>query len=761
MEPLHYSAIPTTTAITNTTNTPGTATTSTNTLYHNPQEQQLQPEEDYLLTPTFTSSRSSLSSTTSSRSSNSNERRRALEETSLNSHHSSLKSVNQLHSENVAVAAAQHPYKRNLNKLEHKKRSRAVRGITGPMAPSRTLSASAVQRDLVPYYQYRARQRRDASMEGESVWDEELEEAFMEAIQKIPKIGRRKLSMEGKPCGRNELIADYIFKVTGKRRTRKQVSSHIQVLKNLLRHNPDFMKHVTTEDQSPGWDADSGAWDSNSAPDMRELSPSVHTISIPPSRAPSSHSNATDISIFDSPPNFFTQFADAPRIRPINFAMWVGSPSQVRGVDGCFHSYTRLTQDDVVLPAAPIASIPEWRSRFPHVADVLNTESFETCPVLHFQASVSVMSELPTQSSILCTEFEVSSSSGNIGSSSSSINSSACDPHHLPFHHHHQPSQEWECITRIYAPGKKVWELSHAVDATTEMGGSRKLTLPFASDFWAAFYTGLSTSSSSAAVPLHHHHHHHRQQSDRTATADQNEKLRRRRAKECRAAIKGITVVQELFCSTTTASALSGTRPRERAALFLWDFTKAEAGQAGKTTWREIVPSSPVLSTGVLAGSPNSMRGGTMLPSEVNAEMKLNGGNGGEGGAWGVVQMPLSPFDPLSPMSLSSYYTVASQPPSATITPITTSSAVASASMYSPVVSTATTQGPSSSLTMGDVNFAFDMHAHHHQSCSLPPFSTSLLSSSAATALSDPSDYFTSWPQGFSPVSDHGQLHVV
>jgi len=33
--------------------------------------------------------------------------------------------------------------------------------------------------DLMPYHQYRARQRRDAAM-GESVWDDELEAAFME-----------------------------------------------------------------------------------------------------------------------------------------------------------------------------------------------------------------------------------------------------------------------------------------------------------------------------------------------------------------------------------------------------------------------------------------------------------------------------------------------------------------------------------------------------------------------------------------------------
>ncbi|KAG1107008.1 hypothetical protein G6F42_016523 [Rhizopus arrhizus] len=119
------------------------------------------------------------------------------------------------------------------------KRSRQHRHVNNQFQPQHHL----IQKDL----------NLNKEKEEQQVWPPDVEEAFIKALETIPKLGRRKILVNGKPCGRNELISDFIFRKTGKVRTRKQVSSHIQVLKNTRKGDPHFMRLLTDSIEDEGF----------------------------------------------------------------------------------------------------------------------------------------------------------------------------------------------------------------------------------------------------------------------------------------------------------------------------------------------------------------------------------------------------------------------------------------------------------------------------------------------------------------------------
>ncbi|KAJ8515816.1 hypothetical protein ONZ45_g6807 [Pleurotus djamor] len=67
---------------------------------------------------------------------------------------------------------------------------------------------------------------------GEAVWPPELEAALLEGLESYQPDDSRETRLLGRFPMRNRYISDYIFRVTGKRRTAKQVGSRLQQLRD-------------------------------------------------------------------------------------------------------------------------------------------------------------------------------------------------------------------------------------------------------------------------------------------------------------------------------------------------------------------------------------------------------------------------------------------------------------------------------------------------------------------------------------------------
>ncbi|KAI8933893.1 hypothetical protein NX059_009589 [Plenodomus lindquistii] len=307
-----------------------------------------------------------------------------------------------------------------------------------------------------------------------SVWPEFLENAFWRALVKWPPMGRKKYMLDGQLRGRNELIQDSIYRDTGIRRCRKQVSSHLQVLKQHLRDQPAVIIYMATKED-----------DKKRHRSGNDSSHAYHAAHLRGRHHPQRTAAASKYGYDMNSPHMWPQFGALPS----NLALGVGLGDKassypyevtdftmlVEEGDRPMHYFTTL-QANGRSSALNVRDTVSWRNQYPEF-DFLHEEvadwSKKDRKVLVCDASIKIMTESIPNANLSIT-FDLQSD----------VDLSIYEA--------------LECTTRFFDSGKKtpdpIFDGPHAhdlkehgtpCDYTPDPNGtSGRLRIAFGSRFW-------------------------------------------------------------------------------------------------------------------------------------------------------------------------------------------------------------------------------------------------------------------------------------
>ena len=368
-------------------------------------------------------------------------------------------------------------------------------------------------------------------------------------------MGRNKLVLNGRQRGRNELIEDSILKDTGVKRDRKQVSSHLQVLRPLLKDVPEGnLKHnilfmyadflVLAYMPKPDLIAKKSRHHGSHIGHGRSRHANPH-VSDPTSKYDFASQSAQDTwDGYMSSQNLSNSHSilgstDDSYFKLTNFAMFV----QV--LDRKVHSFTQLNPcarlDDLC-----VSDIQSWNRQYPELA-FHRTQNWQDSHVLVCDSSIQIMAERQPQNAELSVQCDILSAN-------------------LEYY------DNLESRTRFYDAGKLADQFDEKGRVSSQTCSmvhydqeTSRVSLPFGSHFWARRMSILGKHFRDARLLDEH-----------AARVKVDMDVRRR--------LQYLTAVQELHGTRRDT-----TNESDCVLTILWRFHQTKStDEAGQTNWRVV-----------------------------------------------------------------------------------------------------------------------------------------------------------------------------
>ncbi|EXJ68507.1 uncharacterized protein A1O5_08300 [Cladophialophora psammophila CBS 110553] len=344
------------------------------------------------------------------------------------------------------------------------------------------------------------------------------------------------------------LIAEWIYRATGQKRERKQVSSHIQVLDRFLQGIPEWDRLIKPGDEDDTGPSEGHKFYHNSI---------EHMVNEQKARSKArQHSDAVWDDELDGTADSFVSasptggLATTQRVERLNFEMWVSSPIDH---ERALHYYTGLKSTK--LAPFPLEELVGWRLSFPHLKSLVDHgKRLSNCDLILLNASFRLMEDFPPRHSKLgiCLELKY--------------------PDRLWTDSHHEAGvKKWSCVTYMYRGGVLITEPTCEECQTPDHWRIRPF---FQSKWWASTFTSLTEARKVAE-----------DSKDPEAIDLANEQSRN--------FFRGLSIMQEIYVVRYSNSSDFGDsmkrESRRRTAILLWQFSQAPADSAGTTTWQNLI----------------------------------------------------------------------------------------------------------------------------------------------------------------------------